>query len=54
MQQTSRRQIRGDRRAIWDSAASGGPSPAYDLRAADDPNARIAEMLARLARSAAS
>jgi hypothetical protein len=63
---TGRRQIRGDRRAIWDSASTDRPSsPAYagpgtrmrqvdfprELRTADDPDRRIAEMLAQLSRS---
>ena len=61
--------VRGDRRAIWDSiVADRSPSSAHpssdprmpgvdiprDPRAADDPNRRMAEMLARLSRSAAS
>jgi len=67
--QAGRRQIRNDRRAIWDLADTDRPSPpAYpradvsmrrvdiprELREADDPNDRIAEMLARLSRSAAN
>jgi hypothetical protein len=67
--QAGRRQIRSDRRAIWDLADTDRPSPpAYpradvsmrrvdiprELREADDPNDRIAEMLARLSRSAAN
>jgi hypothetical protein len=69
MRQAGRRQIRSDRRAIWDLADTDRPSPtAYpradvsmrrvdiprELREADDPNDRIAEMLARLSRSAAN
>ena len=69
MRQAGRRQTRGDRRAIWDSVDTGRPSPAAyptadvsmrrveiprEPREADDPNDRIAEMLARLSRSAAS
>jgi hypothetical protein len=69
MRQASRRQIRGDRRAIWDAADTDRPSPTAYPRAdvsmrrvdiplkpreADDPNDRIAEMLARLSRSAAN
>ena len=67
--QAGRRQIRSDRRAIWDLADTDRPSPpAYpradvsmrrvdiprELREADDPNDRIVEMLARLSRSAAN
>jgi hypothetical protein len=69
MRQAGRRQIRGDRRAVWDLADTGRPSPtAYpradvsmrrvdiprELREADDPNDRIVEMLTRLSRSAAN
>jgi len=69
MRQAGRRQVRSDRRAIWDLADTDRPSPtAYpradvsmrrvniprELREADDPNDRIAEMLARLSRSAAN
>jgi hypothetical protein len=69
MRQAGRRQIRSDRRAIWDLADTDRPSPtAYpradmsmrrvdiprELREADDPNDRIVEMLARLSRSAAN
>jgi hypothetical protein len=61
--------VRGDRRAIWDSivpdrspsSAGPGSNPRMpgiaiprDPRAADDPNRRVAEMLARLSRSAAN
>jgi hypothetical protein len=61
--------VRGDRRAIWDSIVPDRPlSSAHpdsnpgmprvaiprDPRAADDPNRRVAEMLARLSRSAAN
>jgi hypothetical protein len=61
--------MRGDRRAIWDSADSSRPSSLgyphagrrthvanapREPRAAEDPDDRIAEMLARLARSPAS
>lgn len=70
-----RRNIRVDRRAIWDSARVDRPSLADDARgtismrdigllpegslpreprAADDPGQRIAQMLARLPRSAAT
>jgi hypothetical protein len=63
------RQTRSDRRAIWDSVDADRPSPpAYpraeaaqrrfdvprELRQADDPNGRIAEMLARLSKGAAT
>jgi len=69
IRQAGRRQTRGDRRAIWDSVDTDRPSPpAYpraeasmrrveiprELRQADDPNGRIAEMLARLSKSAAT
>jgi LPXTG-motif cell wall-anchored protein len=66
MRWTGRRDVRGDRRAMWDSAgpspmaysSSRAPMPAADIRrerrAADDPNRRITEMLARLSRSAAN
>jgi hypothetical protein len=62
---SGRRDHGNDRRAIWDSAAiDRGPPPGFPLprarmpgadvprepRAADDPNRRIAEMLAQLAR----
>jgi hypothetical protein len=56
--------VRGDRRAIWDSIvpdrppplANPGSSPRIprDPRPPDDPNRRVAEMLARLSRSAAN
>ena len=64
---TGRRQMPVDRRAIWDSAGIDRLSPPLDpspgarirrddipweLRTADDPNGRVEEMLARLARSA--
>ena len=66
---SGRRNPRVDRRAIWDSARTGRPASSDDTRAvasmreldlprdprtADDPNQRIAQMLARLARSAAT
>lgn len=69
MRRPGRRQIRGGRRAIWDAAETDRPSPTAYPRAdvpmrrvdvplkpreADDPNDRIAEMLARLSRSAAN
>ena len=69
MRQAGRRQIRSDRRRIWDLADTDRPSPTAYPRAdvsmrrvdiplkpreADDPNDRIAEMLARLSRSAAN
>jgi hypothetical protein len=69
MRQAGRRQTRGDRRAIWDSIDSDRPwppaHPSADIsmrrvdiprepREADDPNDRIAEMLARLSKSAAT
>lgn len=69
MRQAGRRQIRSDRRPIWDLADTDRPSPtAYpraevsmrrvdiprELREADDPSDRIAEMLARLSRTAAN
>ena len=62
---SDRREIGNDRRAIWDSAVTDhGPPPGFphrrtrmsevdiprEPRAADDPNRRIAEMLAQLAR----
>jgi hypothetical protein len=62
---SGRRDHGNDRRAIWDSAAiERGPPPGFphlrtrmpgadilrEPRAADDPNRRIAEMLAQLAR----
>jgi hypothetical protein len=64
----SRRQIRGDRRAIWDAVdIDRPPPPAYpradvspraDIplkpRGVDDPNDRIVEMLQRLSKSAAN
>jgi hypothetical protein len=67
--QAGRRQTRNDRRAIWDSVDTDRPSPpAYpktdasirrvdiprELRQADDPDDRIAEMLARLSKGAAA
>jgi hypothetical protein len=67
--QPIRREIRGDRRAIWDSVSTDRPSPSTvpiagerrpnannprELRGPDDPSARIAEMLARLSKTAAS
>jgi hypothetical protein len=69
MRRAGRRQIRGDRRAIRDAADTGRPSrtayPGRDVpmrrvdvplkpREANDPNDRVAEMLARLSRSAAN
>jgi hypothetical protein len=63
------RDIRTDRRAIWDSVSADHPLPSVhpspdvamrsidlprELREADDPNGRIESMLARLARSAAN
>ena len=69
IRQAGRRQTRSDRRAIWDSLDTDRRSPpAYpraepsmprvdiprELRHADDPNGRIAEMLARLSRGAAA
>jgi hypothetical protein len=69
MRRVERRAVRGDRRAIWDSIVADRPpssaSPSLeprmpgvgiprDPRAADDPNRRMAEMLARLSRSAAN
>jgi hypothetical protein len=66
---TNRRGVSGDRRTIWDSintdrppspiyAGSNAAMPKADIprepRAADDPNERMAQMLARLARSAAT
>jgi hypothetical protein len=69
MRQAGRRQTRSDRRAIWDSVDTDRPSPpAYpraeasmrrvdiprELRHADDPDDRIAEMLARLSKGAAA
>jgi hypothetical protein len=67
--QPIRREIRGDRRAIWDSVSTDRPSPSTDRiagrrlpkadvprerRAPDDPSARIAEMLAQLSKTAAN
>ena len=67
--QAGRRQTRNDRRAIWDSVDTDRRSPsAYpkadasirridiprELRQADDPDDRIAEMLARLSKGAAA
>jgi hypothetical protein len=64
---SGRRELQRDRRAIWDSAmtdlatrpgfpSAGAPMPRLgipdELRTADDPDQRIAHMLARLARSA--
>jgi len=64
-----RRRIEVDRRAIWEQPNIDRPSSPVDpdsaarnrrhdipweLRTADDPNGRIGEMLARLARSAAN
>jgi hypothetical protein len=61
--------VRGDRRAIWDSIVPDRPTPSTgpasnprmrrvaiprDPRPPDDPNRRVAEMLARLSRSAAN
>jgi hypothetical protein len=69
MRQAGRRQTRSDRRAIWDAVDTDRPSPpAYpraeasmrrvdiprELRQTDDPNGRIAEMLARLSKGAAT
>ena len=63
------RDMRLDRRAIWDTVSADRPSrPVYpnpdapmrrldmprELRTADDPDERIAQMLQRLARSAAT
>jgi hypothetical protein len=67
--QAGRRQTRGDRRAIWDSVDGNRPWPPAHPRAnismrrddisgelpqADDTNDRIAAMLARLSKSAAT
>jgi hypothetical protein len=64
---TGRRAIQIDRQALWETASVDRRSPPFDLdsgarirrddipwelRTADDPNGRIEEMLARLARSA--
>jgi hypothetical protein len=69
MRQAGRHKIRGDRRAIWDSADTDRRSPApytrgdvsmrrvdipREQREADDPSRRIAEMLAQLQRGAAN
>src|SRR6202165_4102811 len=69
MRQAGGRQTRGDRRAIWDSPDTDRPPPLAcpgadvsmrsvdiprELRQADDPNDRIAAMLAQLSKSAAS
>jgi hypothetical protein len=68
MRHSGRRPARGGRRAIWDSADTDRPPPlAYpradvprrsadgprELRQANDPNDRIAAMLAQLSKSAA-
>jgi hypothetical protein len=65
---TGRRQVRVDRRAIWNSTGVDRLSPPVDLgagtrvgrnqmpwelRTADDPNGKVEALLARLARSAA-
>jgi hypothetical protein len=48
-----RRTIQVDRQAIWETANIDRRSPTpWELRTADDPNGRIEDMLARLARSA--
>jgi hypothetical protein len=66
IRRTARRDLSGDRRAIWDLArpsptaypGSGRPMATADIsrkkttRAADDPNRRITEMLAQLSRTA--
>jgi hypothetical protein len=64
---TGRRAIQIDRQTLWETASIDRRSPPFDLdsgarirrddipwelRTADDPNGRIQEMLARLARSA--
>ena len=69
IRQAGRRQTRSDRRAIWDSVDTDRPSPpAYrkaeasrrkvdiprELRHANDPDDRIAEMLTRLSRGEAA
>ena len=69
IRQAGRRQTRSDRRAIWDSVDTDRPSPPAfpkadasmrridipsKLRQADDPDDRIAEMLARLSKGAAA
>lgn len=69
IRQIGRREIRSDRRAIWDSVDPHRSSPAAhprkklpmrkvdlprELREADDPNGRIEEMLARLHRRVAN
>jgi hypothetical protein len=69
MRRVERPAVRSDRRAIWDSIVPDRPpSSAYpsskprmpgvavprDPRAANDPNRRAAEMLARLSRNAAN
>jgi len=69
MRQAGRRQTCSDRHAIWNSVDADRPSPpAYppaeasmrrvdiprELRHADDPDDRIAEMLARLSKGAAA
>jgi hypothetical protein len=69
IRQAGRRQTRSDRRAIWDSVDTNRPSPPAhpraeasirrvdiprELRHADDPDDRIAEMLARLSKGAAA
>lgn len=60
------REVRGDRRAIWDSVGTDRLSPSvfpnsgqrtrvdipHELASADDPDDRVTEMLARLARMA--
>jgi hypothetical protein len=69
IRQAGRRQTRNDRRAIWDSVDTDRPSrPAYpkadasirrvdiprELHQADDPDDRVAQMLARLSKGAAA
>jgi hypothetical protein len=69
LRQAARRQTRRDRRAIWDSVDTDRPwPPAYpkaeastrrvdiprELRQADDPNGRIAEIVTRLSKGAAA
>jgi hypothetical protein len=69
IRQAGRRQTRSDRRAIWDSVDIDRPSPPAhpraeasmrkvdiprELRHANDPDDRIAEMLTRLSRGEAA
>jgi hypothetical protein len=52
MRWNGRREIRLERRAIWDLAGNDRLLPAAST--ADDPKARIADMIARLSRPSAT